>query len=164
MKLLVFQLWLMIRKWVVLIVLLVNVKHAKTSMNLLVSNQNVIIPSDTLNMLKIFAVHGIMIYFWNKLLVPACGCVQNVIPWQSKKRMQRGRSWKISTKEYRTTYAESMIDFTTKDGVYEDTLTRILCHKFHCKFLGNYIALKNFTDLLQAILAQPCWQIVTILR
>ena len=37
-----------------------------------------------------------------------------------------------------------MIDFVKKGGVYKDTPKRILCHKFHCKFLGNDIALKMF--------------------
>ena len=50
----------------------------------------------------------------------------------------------ISTKKYRTKYAESMIDFIKKVGLYKDTLKIIPCHKFHCMFFGNYIALKLF--------------------
>ena len=37
-----------------------------------------------------------------------------------------------------------MIYLVKKYGVYEDTLKRTMCHKFHCNFLGNDISLKMF--------------------
>ena len=70
MELLVIQLWLMERNLVVLPVLLVNMKHAKTSMNPLVLNHNVIIPSATVYMLVIIVVNYMINVFGTSCWYP----------------------------------------------------------------------------------------------
>ena len=70
MELIVIQLWLMARNVVALLVLLVNVKHEKTSMNPLVLNQNVTIPSATVYMLVIIVVDAMINVFGTSCWYP----------------------------------------------------------------------------------------------
>ena len=71
-------------------------------------------------------------------------CTECDIMKKEEKYATRKKLANTYTKKYREKYAESMIYLIKKGGLYEDTLKRILCHKFHHKFLGNDIDLKMF--------------------
>ena len=165
MQLIVIQLWLMDGNWVVLLVWLVNAKHANTSINLLVSNHTVMVPSSTVHMLGIIVVYGMMIFFWNKLLVPARGGLWNVISWKSKKRMQLGRIWqRYLPKSIGKNMPIQWLIFSIKVDYRRTPWREYYDTSFFVSSLTIILLWKYFVNLLREILTQPCWQIGTILR
>ena len=158
MELIVIQLWLMARNVVALIVLLVNVKHEKTSMNPLVLNQNVTIPSATVYMLVIIVVDAMINVFGTSCWYPL---MEVYIIWYHEKR----RNWQIYLAKSIGKNMRSQWLISSRKVDYTRTTWREYCATSFIVSSLEIILLWNvFADLLRTILAQPCWQICTIIR